>query len=35
VALAADYGTRLDFVRGEAEKILTEEMDGIAGLTRW
>jgi len=35
VALAADYGTRLEFIRGEAEKILVEEMDGIAGLTRW
>ncbi len=35
VDLAADYGTRLEFVRGEAEKVLKEQMDGIAGLTRW
>jgi len=35
VGVAADYGTRIEFVRGEAEDILQEEMDGIAGLTRW
>ncbi len=35
VDLAADYGTRLEFVRGEAEKILLEQLGGIAGLTRW
>ncbi len=35
VSLAADYGARLEFVRGEAERLLLETMDGIAGLTRW
>jgi hypothetical protein len=35
VSLAADYGTRLEFVKGEAEKMLIEQMEGVAGLTRW
>ena len=35
IDLAADYGARLEFVRGEAEKILLEQLGGLAGLTRW
>ncbi len=33
--LAAVYGARLEFVRGEAEERLTTEFDGMAGLVRW
>ncbi len=33
--LAAVYGARLEFVRGEAEKRLTTEFGGMAGLVRW
>ncbi len=33
--LAVTHGARLEFVRGEAERKLTETMDGIAGLLRW
>ncbi len=33
--LALSRGTRLEFVRGEAARWLTEEMGGIAGLRRW
>ncbi|GIV59861.1 hypothetical protein GQ464_004035 [Rhodocaloribacter litoris] len=33
--LALRHGSRLEFVRGEAERLLTEEMGGIAGLRRW
>ena len=33
--LAVTHGSRLEFVRGEAERRLVETMDGIAGLRRW
>jgi hypothetical protein len=35
VELAADFGARLEFVRGEAERHLMDSMGGLAGLTRW
>ncbi len=33
--LAEAYGARLEFVRGEAERWLTDEFGGMAGLVRW
>ncbi|ASV76786.1 hypothetical protein THTE_4185 [Thermogutta terrifontis] len=33
--IAEDYGSRLEFVRGEPERVLKEEMGGMAGKTRW
>ena len=33
--IAADYATRIEFVDGSAEKILYEELEGIAGIMRW
>lgn len=33
--LAADFAARLEFVRGEAERRLTAELGGLAGLLRW
>ncbi|GIV57737.1 MAG: peptide chain release factor 3 [Rhodothermaceae bacterium] len=33
--LAVRHGSHLEFVRGEAERLLTDEMGGIAGLRRW
>jgi peptide subunit release factor 1 (eRF1) len=33
--LAAQYGTRLEFVRGQAEQRLRDELGGLAGLPRW
>ncbi len=35
VDLAAAYGSRLEFLRGESAEMLENEMAGIAGLTRW
>ena len=35
VDLAMDFGTRLEFVRGEAEERLRREFHGLAGLRRW
>ncbi|WP_456425035.1 VLRF1 family aeRF1-type release factor [Rhodocaloribacter sp.] len=32
---AVTHGSRLEFVRGEAERRLVDTMDGIAGLRRW
>jgi len=34
-ALARDYGADLEFVRGEAERRLMDEMGGMAALLRW
>ena len=33
--LAGDYGADLEFVRGEAERRLMEEMGGMAAVPRW
>lgn len=33
--LAAEFAARLEFVRGEAERRLTAELGGLAGLVRW
>lgn len=33
--LAADFGTRLEFVRGDAEVRLLRDLGGLAGLMRW
>lgn len=33
--LASEFGTNIEFVRGDAEKLIVEEMDGIAALLRW
>jgi hypothetical protein len=33
--LAASFAARLEFVRGEAERRLTAELGGLAGLPRW
>lgn len=33
--LADAYGARVEFVRGEAEEMLTREFGGMAGLVRW
>lgn len=33
--LASAYGSRLEFVHGEAEQVLVEELGGMAGLRRW
>lgn len=33
--LAARFGARVDFMRGDNEQRLVSEMDGLAGLTRW
>jgi len=33
--LAGDYGADLEFVRGEAERRLLEEMGGMAAVPRW
>lgn len=35
VELAADFGVRLEFVRGEAEQRLLTQYGGLAGLPRW
>ena len=35
VQLAADFGARLEFVRGEAEQRLLKQYGGLAGLSRW
>lgn len=35
VDLAENFGTRLEFVRGEAEQRLIEQFGGLAGLLRW
>ncbi len=35
VQLAADFGVRLEFVRGEAEQHLLTQYGGLAGLPRW
>lgn len=35
VQLAADFGARLEFVRGEAEQRLLKQYGGLAGLPRW
>ncbi|MGQ9787276.1 MAG: VLRF1 family aeRF1-type release factor [Anaerolineae bacterium] len=35
VELAANFGARLEFVRGEAEQRLLEQYGGLAGLPRW
>lgn len=35
VDLAMGFGTRLEFVRGEAEERLLREFHGLAGLRRW
>ena len=34
-ALAEEYGARLEFVRGEAEKIILKEFNGTAAIVRW
>lgn len=33
--LAFEYGAKIEFVRGEAEQCLLEEMGGMAALRRW
>jgi len=33
--LAAEFGARVEFVRGEAERQVLEEMGGMAALLRW
>lgn len=35
VDLAENFGTRLEFVRGEAEQRLLDQFGGLAGLLRW
>jgi peptide subunit release factor 1 (eRF1) len=35
VQLAADFGARLEFVRGEAEQRLLKQYGGLADLSRW
>jgi hypothetical protein len=33
--LAVDFGTRLEFLRGQPEQTLLKELGGLAGLLRW